>query len=256
MAAKVMRKVVLTGLIAAIGVAILCGLGVWQVKRLAWKEGLIAMVNERTERPAEPLPSEADWPSINHDDDEYRKVELTGRFDNDHEIHVFTSLDDPRFPVSGPGYWVLTPLDLADGSTVIVNRGFVPGDKRGPATRPQGTVDGEVAVTGLIRMPEPGNLFMPDPDAARDQWYVRDPAAIAAAFGLTRVAPFFVDADASPNPGGLPLGGTTRITFHNDHLGYAVTWFGLALALVGVYVAWAYSQIRRGGTLADRAGGQ
>ncbi len=244
-------RVVLTGVVCAVGVAILCGLGTWQMKRLAWKEGLIAMVGARIEEPAEPLPPEADWPSLTYANDEYRKVVLTGRFDHAHEVSVFTSLEDDRFPVRGPGYWILTPLSLADGSTVIVNRGFVPDERRDPKTRPEGQVGGEVTVTGLIRMSEPGNLFTPEPDPDRGDWYVRDPAAIAAAFGLGRVAPFFVDADAAPNPGGLPLGGTTRIRFRNDHLGYAITWYGLAAALAGVYAVWAYGQLRRR-TLAEK----
>lgn len=240
----VTRKIILAGLVCALGVAILCGLGTWQLKRLAWKEGLIAMVTTRIEEPALPLPTEADWPAIDFDADEYRKVTLTGTFDHAHEVAVFTSLEDDRFAVSGPGYWVLTPLDLADGSTVIVNRGFVPHGKRDPESRSEGRIEGEATVTGLIRMPEPGNLFTPDPDPARGDWYVRDPAQIAEAFGLQRVAPFFVDADAAPNPGGLPLGGTTRIQFSNSHLGYAITWYGLAAALAGVYIAWAFGQLR------------
>jgi len=246
-------KVVLTGLLCALGVAILCSLGTWQLERLAWKQGLIDMVGERIEQPAEPLPPESEWPSLTFAGDEYRKVTLTGRFDHAHEVPAFTSLEDARFDVSGPGYWILTPLEMPDGATVIVNRGFVPDERRDPATRSDGQVTGEVTVTGLIRMPEAGNLFTPDPDPARAQWYVRDPALIAEAFGLERVAPFFIDADATPNPGGLPVGGTTRVAFRNDHLGYALTWFGLALALAGVYAVWAFGQLKRRGALADGA---
>jgi len=256
MSSPVTGKVLLAGLLCTLGVAFLCALGVWQVKRLAWKEGLIAMVDARVEQPAVPLPPEAEWPGLNRDDDEYRRVTLSGRFDHDHEVAVFTSLEDDRFTVSGPGYWVLTPLVLNTGAIVIVNRGFVPQEKRKPETRPDGQIDGEVAITGLIRMPEPGNLFTPAPDLERGDWYVRDPALIAGAFGLTRVAPFVVDADGTENPGGLPLGGTTRIAFRNPHLGYAITWFGLALALAGVYGVWVYGQIRRRGTLAPGASRQ
>jgi len=245
------RRVLLTGALCALGVAILVGLGIWQLQRLAWKENLIAMVTARVDEPAGPLPAEADWPSLTFAADEYRKVALTGRFRHDLEVQVFTSLNDPRFSLSGPGYWVLTPLELADGATVIVNRGFVPDRNKDPATRPAGQVDGEVTVTGLIRMPERGGLFTPAADPERGAWYLRDPAAIADAFGVERVAPFFIDADSTPNPGGIPLGGTTRIAFRNDHLGYAITWFGLAAALAGVFTAWAYGQLRGRGVLAE-----
>lgn len=247
------RKVVLTGVIAALGIVILCGFGFWQVERLAWKNGLVAMVSERAGQPANPLPPESDWGGLTWEGDEYRRVTVTGRFRHDLEVHVFTSLNDSRFDVSGPGYWVLTPLALGNGATVIVNRGFVPDRNKDPATRPEGQVDGEVTVTGLIRMPETGGQFTPDTDEAVGVWYIRDPAAIAKARDLDRVAPFFVDADVTPNPGGLPIGGTTRITFRNDHLGYALTWFGLALSLAGVYAVWAFGQLRRGRDLADGA---
>lgn len=247
------QKVVLTGFVAGLGFVILCGLGVWQLQRLAWKEDLIAMVSERSRQAAVPFPDEAGWAAVTFEADEYRKVALTGRYRHDQEVRVFTSLKDDRFDLEGPGYWVLTPLERADGTTVIVNRGFVPDRNRDPATRPEGQVDGEVTVTGLIRMPEPGSMFTPDADLETGTWYVRDPEAIAAAQGLDRVPPFFVDADATPNPGGLPLGGTTRIAFRNDHLGYAITWFGLALSLAGVFAAWAVTQLRRGRDLADGA---
>lgn len=251
--ARLTRSVVLTGLLCAIGVALLVSLGVWQLHRLAWKENLIAMVNERTTLPPVPLPPESDWLALNRANDEYRPVVLSGRFDHAREMRVFTSLGDANLDTDRAGYWILTPLRLDDGSVVIVNRGFVPQSARDPATRPRGQVEGEARVVGLIRMPESGNLFTPAPEPDRGAWYARNPAEIAESYGIARVAPFFIDADATPNPGGLPEGGLTRVTFRNDHLGYAITWFGLALALAGVYAAWAWSQLRRPGGPPDGA---
>ncbi|TCT09944.1 surfeit locus 1 family protein [Tepidamorphus gemmatus] len=243
-ARAVPRSVVVAGALTILGTVVLCGLGLWQLQRLAWKQNLVAMVEARAQAPAVPVPAEADWPALTRDSDEYRKVTLVGRFDHGHEVQVFTSLQDDRFEVSGPGWWVMTPLRLDSGAIVFVNRGFVPHAFRDPATRAAGQLAGEVEITGLLRLPEAGNIFTPDNQPGTRTWYVRDPQAIAAAERLDRVAPFFVDADSTPNPGGLPLGGATRVAFRNDHLGYAITWFGLAVALVGVYLAWAWSQIR------------
>ena len=122
---------------------------------------------------------------------------------------------------------------------MLVNRGFVPLDRMDAATRREGQVAGIVTVTGLLRLPEERSWFTPADDPARGIWQERDPAAIAKAYGLARAAPFFIDADASPNPGGLPQGGETKLVFPNRHLEYAITWFGLAFALLAVFVAFA-----------------
>jgi surfeit locus 1 family protein len=239
------RSLLLPSLLTAIALAVLLGLGFWQLERLEWKEALIARVEARTAAPAMPLPPESEWPKINAEDDEYRRVTARGRFHHDKEAHVYTVVGEKRDGYSGPGYWVMTPLELTDGTFVIVNRGFVPLDRKNPATRAAGQPTGEVAVTGLLRTPEQGGYFAPENEPARDAWYRRDPAEIAAARGLARVAPFTIDADATPNPGGLPQGGETRVRFRNDHLGYAVTWFGLALALVAVFGAFVRQRLQQ-----------
>ncbi len=237
------RGLVLPGICAAIALAILLGLGFWQLERLAWKESLIARVEERTKAPATPLAPESDWPKINPDNDEYRRVTVSGRFHHDKEAHVYTVVSEKRGRFAGPGFWVMTPLELPSGAFVIINRGFVPLDRKDSATRKQGQVEGTVSVTGLLRMPEDAGSFAPSNDPAKNAWYRRDAAESAKARGLARAAPFTVDADATPNPGGLPQGGDTRVVFTNNHLQYAVTWFGIALALLGVFGAFAWQRI-------------
>ena len=207
-------------------VAVLLALGIWQVERRAWKLDLIDRVERRVHAEAAPVPGPAAWPAINRSHDEYKRVTLSGRMFNDRETLV------QALTVEGPGYWVLTPLQTADG-VVLVNRGFIPSDRRDPASRNAGNRDGTVSVTGLLRLSEPGGGFLRHNDPAADRWYSRDVAAIAAARGLANVAPFFVDADATSNPGGLPIGGLTVIAFPNNHLVYALTWFTLALMLAG-----------------------
>ncbi|MBW8733103.1 MAG: SURF1 family protein [Asticcacaulis sp.] len=221
-----MRRVVF-GIFIVLGIVLLTGLGLWQVQRLAWKTELIARVNARVTAPAVPAPPVT--ATVTAKADEYRHVTVHGRFLNMAEAQVYTVSD------YGGGYWVMTPLQRDDGSVIFINRGFVPLDKQDPKTRAAGNTGAEVAVTGLLRMPETkGWLFSQANDPAHDRWYRRDIAAIAATRHLGPVAPYFIDADATPNPGGWPKGGLTVIRFPNSHLMYAITWFSMALGLAGV----------------------
>jgi surfeit locus 1 family protein len=211
-----------------VATAFFAALGIWQVKRLAWKTDLIARVEARLSAAPVAAPSPDRWTRITAADDEYTRIALSGHFLNDKEAHVVASTE------LGPGYWVLTPFVQADGTVVIVNRGFVTAERRDPATRMAGQVEGDTAVTGLLRISEEASWILRKNDAAAGRWYRRVPAEIAEARGLLKVAPFFIDADARPNAGGWPVGGLTIVRFNNSHLVYAVTWLGLALlALVG-----------------------
>lgn len=204
------------------------GLGIWQVERRAWKLDLIERVNARVNAPPQPLPPRSRWGSLDPREVEYRRVRATGVFLHDREtlVDALTEL--------GPGSWVLTPLRTNQG-IVLINRGFVPPDRRAPATRAAGQTSGEITVTGLLRLPEPEGRFLRPNQPAADRWFSRDVAAIARARGLGQVAPFFIDAGATPDPGGAPVGGLTVVQFRNTHLIYALTWFGLAgLALAGL----------------------
>ena len=126
----------------------------------------------------------------------------------------------------------------------MVDRGVVPKEKIAPATRAAGNVEGETTVTGVWRLPDGPGLFSPPPDLKQRVWYARDLKAIAAADHISLAAPELVEADATPNPGGWPKGGQTVVTFRNQHLSYAVTWFGLAAGLVGVWLAYHISKGR------------
>jgi surfeit locus 1 family protein len=221
---------------AALVFAVLAALGTWQLERRAWKLGLIERVTTRVHAPPVEAPGRAEWPLVTAADYEYQHVRVTGVFLNDRETQVTASTE------LGPGYWVLTPLQVPDGTLLLVNRGFVPTDRRDPATRRAGEIAGETTVTGLLRITEPSGTLLRSNDPSSDRWYSRDVAAIAAARGLTDVAPYFIDADAASGPTAnspdFPVGGLTVITFHNNHLIYAITWYGLALMLAGgtIYV--------------------
>ncbi len=222
----------------------LVSLGLWQVQRLAWKEALIRTVEERTVAAPVPLPPRADWAALAPDSYEYRHVAAAGTFDHSQEVHVYRPLVSAHGPFHGLGDIVLTPFHLAAGGTVVVNRGFVPNERLDPATRAAGQVSGPVTITGLMRAPQERNGFTPADDTARNQWFTADPAAIARFYGIADAAPFVVDEDAGQAPGGLPQGGETVLDFPNSHLQYALTWFGLATALLGAFGLWALRQLK------------
>lgn len=208
------------------------GLAAWQVQRRAWKHALIEAVDSRSTAAPVAAPGPDQWPRITQDRDAYRRVTLNGRFAHDRETLV------QAVTARGGGYWVLTPL-VGERFTVLVNRGFVPPDRRDPATRAAGNPAGSVRVTGLLRITEPGGGFLRSNDPGADRWFSRDVAAIAAARGLKRTARYFIDADAAPNPGGYPVGGLTVIRFSDNHAVYAFTWLALALGcLLGAKLVW------------------
>ena len=213
-------------------------LGVWQLQRLAWKQDLIARVEARTHAPPAPAPAPATWPAITAKADEYRRVRLTGIFENDKETLVQAVTE------AGPGFWVLTPLRTDAGWEVLVNRGFTPQPLAAQAARGAGLIGGRTTVAGLLRLSEPHGGFLHANQPAAGRWYSRDVAAIARARGLAQAAPYFIDADATPNAGGWPRGGMTVVRFRNSHLAYALTWFGMA-AMVALWGAWPLVAARR-----------
>lgn len=241
---------------ALIAFAVLIGLGVWQIERKAWKEGLIAELTERLAAPPQALPPARDWPTLDAARDEYRRVSFTAQFDNADEALVFAAASGFRPDVSdlGPGYWVFTPARLADGSIVIVNRGFVPNGRKDVKTRREGEVSAPVTLSGVMRWPDSRHWFTPADDAAHNLWFTRDPAAIAAAKGLgqagqgtSQVAPFYVEQETPVPPGGLPQPGKLMVSLPDNHLQYALTWFGLAAVLAGVFISWVFTSGNRKG---------
>nr|WP_210271685.1 SURF1 family protein [Rhizobium leguminosarum] len=232
---------VFTGILVLIALAILISLGTWQVERLHWKEGLIADIAAR--QAASPVPlAHIEAMAATGGDIEYRKVTTTGRYINNKERHFFATWRGQT------GFYIYTPLELADGRILFVNRGFVPYDNKEPETRMQGQLTGEQTVTGLAREKLPGkpSWVVPDNDVAKNIFYWKDLDVMAESVGLEKasVIPFFVDADSTSNPAGLPIGGVTQVDLPNDHLQYAFTWYGLAAVLVVVV---AISWFRKGG---------
>ena len=221
----------LTALVLAV-LAILIALGNWQVRRLAWKEGLIDTIAARMASPPLPL-ADVEARFADTRDVDYLPAMATGTFEHRREQHFFATHQ------GASGFYVYTPLRLADGRALFVNRGFVPYDRKDSGTREEGQTAGMVTVTGLARDPlegKPGGVY--ENDVAQNIFYWKDLEAMTRNAGLdpAAVLPFFLDADETPNPGGLPIGGVTIVNLPNSHLQYAITWYGLAVALAGVWI--------------------
>jgi surfeit locus 1 family protein len=219
------------------GLALLAGLGVWQIQRLHEKEALIGSIESGMRAPPIAL---SDVLRADSTIAEYRHVQVTGRFRHESELYLFA-----RGPMGAVGVDIVTPLVQQDGQTVLVDRGFVPDALRDPQTRQAGQVGGEVTLTGVLRLSQRPGMFTPASNPATRLWFVKDVPSMAASLGLT-APPVLIEADGTPNPGGWPLGGRTQTDIPNDHLQYAMTWFGLALALFAIYLLYHRSRGRLG----------
>jgi surfeit locus 1 family protein len=217
---------------------VLLGLGTWQVERLQWKEGLIAARAAAIAAPPIAIPRDL----ATARGMEFRHVAATGTFLNDKE--AFLGAADNA---GETGFHLLTPLRLEDGALLLVDRGWLPGNRKDPATRAAGQLSGTVTVEGLLRIVPSArpNWFVPDNDCAKNYWFWIDGPAIARCFGLGRLLPVYMAAGPTPNPGGFPKGGVTHTELPNDHLSYAITWYALAAGLVVVYFVFHRQQRAR-----------
>jgi surfeit locus 1 family protein len=216
-------------LFTAPAVLLLLAFGFWQVERLFWKQDLIAQRQAAVAAAPVAAPrslEEARGMEFHHIIDE-------GVFLHDKEIFLGATSEAGR-----QGYQVLTPLLEVGGRTAFINRGFIPAELKDSNKRDVGQIAGTVRIQGLLRLPpaEKPAWFLPDNRPDLNYWFWVDLPAMSAADKLDRVAPFYIDADATPNPGGWPKGGVTRLALPNDHLQYAITWFSLAVALIVIYV--------------------
>ncbi|MEO1015057.1 MAG: SURF1 family protein [Pseudomonadota bacterium] len=230
-----------------IALAILVSLGTWQLRRLEWKRDLIAQVEARVD--AAPIPYDEALRLRESDPDtdfSYTPVELEGRYAHNLEAHVFGTLNGEA------GYYVFTPLRIdrttdAGDVYVYVNRGFAPQRRKGRETRDDGLPEGEVVVRGLLRETEPLDLgmadfFRPENDREANIWHERRTARFADDADIVATPDWYVDSFGVENPGEWPKGGATRLEFSNRHFEYALTWFGLAAALLSVYGFYSFGR--------------
>lgn len=212
--------------------ALCAGLGYWQIQRLAEKEALIATVTDRISLDPVPVPPTAEWVGLDPEIYNYRPVTVTGEFQPEDTLFVFTALTDPVGTYQGAGYWVMTPFVTEGGGMIFVNRGFIPqqfksvfDDADGIGAPPSGIV----TLTGIARLPEAENAFTPGPETSTRVEYVRSIERMRDMLSgdYEPIAGFFIDQKAGAKDA-LPQGGETKLTFSNRHFEYALTWFALS----------------------------
>jgi surfeit locus 1 family protein len=237
---------VVTTLLVLICVGMLCSLGVWQLHRKVWKEKLIAAMTARLNAQPEPLPPSSQWGKLTQDADEFRRVSFSAQFLPGQAALVYTPGSALRTDIEGPGYFAFAPARLSDGSVVVIDRGFVPADWKDLARLASTTPKEPIQIVGVLRWPEERSLFTPSADSKSNLYFLRDPKSMSAQGYWNASAPFYVDQESPLPPAGLPLPGKLEVHLRDDHLQYAITWFGLAAGLLGVYGWWLVGRARAG----------
>jgi surfeit locus 1 family protein len=224
---------------AGIAVALMLGLGIWQLQRLEWKEALIAERNERPQLPA--LANEELLAIADAEPFEFRLARVTGAYLHEREMHLVA-----RSMNGNVGVQVVTPFAIEGGLTLLVNRGWVPDDHVDPATRADGQVAGAVTIEALVRRPGEPHWLVPDNEPAANRWYWMELPAMREAAGLSPAGPpLYLEERAGQHPGEFPIGGQTRLELPNDHLQYAITWFLLALALAVIWFLFHWRRVEQ-----------
>jgi cytochrome oxidase assembly protein ShyY1 len=229
---------------ALVAFVVLIGLGTWQLERKAWKETLIAALDQRLAAAPVALPPRERWATLDATEDEFRRVRFRAEFPIGREARVYTSGSALREDIKAPGYFAFAPARLPDGRIVVINRGYVPNPRPDASVRPLGLNEGAVEIVGVMRWPESPSWFVTSHNASQDLWFVRDHQAMAAAYGWGEVAPFYIDQEAPDPAGDAPRPGPLKVNLRNEHLQYALTWYGLAAVLTGVFFFWVASRRR------------
>ena len=227
-------------LIALVMVSVLIGLGVWQLHRKDEKRALIDALTARLAAPPVPLPPKSKWAFLNSQDDEFTRVKFEATLDTRSQASVYSSGSALRTDISGLGTFVFAPARLIDGSSVVVDRGFVLDGADIPKLMPQ-----VFEIIGYIRFSEKAGLFTPHEDAVKRLWFLRDHVAMARVNDWGEVAPFYIDVERQVPAVALPKAGPLQVHLKDDHLQYAITWFELAFAVAATFGFWIFGQRRR-----------
>jgi cytochrome oxidase assembly protein ShyY1 len=232
--------------------ALFVGLGVWQLQRRVEKHALIAALTERLAEPPSALPPPAQWASLTPAADEFRRVTFSATYESRPDAMVYSSGSAVRTDIAGGGTWAFLPAQLPDGDTVIVNAGFVQNTMQERALQDRAVGElktGQpVIMTGYLRFPEKAGMLTPSPSQDKRLWFARDLGAMALALDWGRVgqdvAPFYIDLETPVPAGGIPKPGPLDVHLKDDHMQYAITWFGLAAAVLIAFGVWWRGQRR------------
>jgi len=237
------------GIVTLVILAVLLSLGFWQLQRRTQKHLLIAALTERLAGQPQPLLAPALWPALTPEHDEFRRVTFVATYDARPDAMVYASGSAVRTDISGPVTWAFLPARLADGATVVINAGAVQNTMQDRAQQDravQRLVTGApVTLTGYLRFPEAAGALTPNDDVAKRLWFTRDQRAMAQALNWGEVAPFYIDLESPVPPSGIPKPGPLEVRLKDDHMQYAVTWFGLAAAVLVAFGVWLRGQRRR-----------
>jgi cytochrome oxidase assembly protein ShyY1 len=243
------RGIVGLTLISLVMVAVLLALGVWQLQRKGEKRALIAALTERLAAPPQPLPPSRDWPVLTPATDEFRRVRFTATYLKLPDAMVYSSGSAIRDDIAGPGTWALLPARLPGGRVVVVNAGFVQNTMQDRTQQDRAVAPlvtgGPVDLTGYLRFPERAGTLTPAENVGQRLWFVRDVGAMARTLGWGEVSPFYIDLESPVPSSGTPKPAALSVHLKDDHLQYAITWFGLAGAVAAGFAAWLFGQRRR-----------
>jgi cytochrome oxidase assembly protein ShyY1 len=229
--------------------ALLLGLGIWQLQRRVEKHALIAALTERLAAAPVSLPHPAQWSGLSPAQDEFRRVSFDAVYQRLPDAMVYSSGSAVRDDISGPGTWSFLPARLPDGEIIVINAGFVQNTMQDRPVEDRAVaplITGQSAkLTGYLRFPEQAGLLTPPEDPVKRLWFTRDHRAMAKALGWGQVAPFYVDLELPVPANGIPKPGPLEVHLRDEHLQYAITWFGLAGAVMIAFAVWLRGYRRR-----------
>ncbi len=238
-----LRRVAGLTVFSVVMVAVLIGLGVWQLHRRVEKHALIGLLDERLAAAPVPLPAPSAWPKLTQAHDEFRRVTFPATFEARSEAHVFSSGSAVRADITSPGVWVFTPARVEGPGVVAINRGFAP---EGQFDRISPPPSGTVMLNGYLRFAEAPGMWTPLADRAKRLWFLRDPAGMAQALEWGNIAPFYIDLETPAPANGIPKPGPLEVHLKDDHMQYAITWFGLAAAVGIAFAVWLARALAEG----------
>jgi cytochrome oxidase assembly protein ShyY1 len=241
------------GVFTLLMVALFVGLGVWQLQRRLEKHALIDALTERLALAPGSLPSAAQWSALTPGRDEFRRVSFPAVYQSAPDAMVYSSGSAVRDDISGPGTWAFLPARLPTGEIVVINAGFVQNTMQDREQQDRAVMrlitGAPVMLSGYIRFPEAAGVLTPAENLARRLWFTRDHLAMARALGWGAdnrpVAPFYIDLEQPVPASGIPKPGPLQVHLKDDHMQYAITWFGLAGAVVIAFGVWLRAQRRK-----------